>query len=479
MTYNYATPEEVGIPSENIEKFINILEENSLATHNLIIMRQGKVVFEHYWEPFHREFRHRMYSVTKSFVSLAIGFLEQEGRINLDDPISKYFPKESVNSHPYQKSQTIRHMLMMATAMPNTDWFRDKPKDRVQHYFDRNGKGAHPSGTVYCYDSEGSFILGTLVERVTGQKLFVFLKEKLFDKIGLGEVDCLECTGGHSWSDSALLCRPIDLLRVVEFCLNKGEGILNEDYIIAATKKQIDNSRADSSEYANFGYGYQIWRNHDNSFFFNGMGCQYALCVPEKELIMIYNGDNQGNANAERIIFDNFFQLISREAGQPLPPSKPICTDNLKLHFVKGKRHSIIEKSIGGKVYKLEENPMGITEISFTFEEEKGILYYKNAQGEKEIAFGLCKNEFGFFPQSGYSDRVGTLAGNIFYKCAASAAWVDDSSLFIKVQIIDNYFGNLGIRVRFSENNIGLQMFKAAEDFLNEYEGFAGGSFKK
>ena len=108
MTYHRfetATPEEVGISSANIRKFVEVLEENELQTHNILLLRHGKLIFEQYWAPFHREHKHRMYSVTKSFVSLAIGFLEQEGRLSLDDPISTYFPAESENAHPFRQKQ--------------------------------------------------------------------------------------------------------------------------------------------------------------------------------------------------------------------------------------------------------------------------------------------------------------------------------------------------------------------------------------
>ena len=75
---NYSTPEKEGIKSSDILNYIKILEGSNLSTHNLIIMRRGKIIFEKYWKPFNDKFLHRMYSVTKSFVALAIGFCEQD-----------------------------------------------------------------------------------------------------------------------------------------------------------------------------------------------------------------------------------------------------------------------------------------------------------------------------------------------------------------------------------------------------------------
>ena len=120
----YITSEQAGIRSEHIEQFVRRLEENGLATHSLILARGNRIFFEHYWEPFHSEFLHRMYSVSKSFVAIAIGFLEQDGLIGLDESISKYFGEELKNQpDQYMHDQTLRHMLMMSTAKPPKDWF--------------------------------------------------------------------------------------------------------------------------------------------------------------------------------------------------------------------------------------------------------------------------------------------------------------------------------------------------------------------
>ena len=75
----YKTPEAVGISSANIQKYINILEGRRLSTHSLIIARGDDIVFEKYWAPFTPDFGHRMYSISKSVVAIAVGFAEQEG----------------------------------------------------------------------------------------------------------------------------------------------------------------------------------------------------------------------------------------------------------------------------------------------------------------------------------------------------------------------------------------------------------------
>ncbi|MBE7012247.1 MAG: serine hydrolase [Ruminococcaceae bacterium] len=489
---DYSSPEKMGIKSSNIEAFVRILEEKRLSTHSLIIMRNGNIIFEKYWAPFHKEFQHRMYSVTKSFVALAIGFLEQDGLVDLDAPMIKYFPDELENQPDENlRNQTVRDMLKMSTAKPGEDWFTARCEDRVRFYFENKRYESRPSGTIFEYDSTGSFVLGALVERLTGKELLEYLREKALDEIGFSKDACiLKCPGGHSWGDSALICRADDLLKTAMWVMNKGEWngkqLLNKEYIEKAVSKQISNTALGLDEYNTQGYGYQFWRTFDNSFFFNGMGDQLGVCVPDKDIIMVINSDNQGYAASRKIIMDSFFDEVVRKAVDGELPenveaqsSLENYTKDLKLQAAIGEKYNNWQDKVNGVTYVLNKNPMGISKMKLCFEGNKGTLYYTNEQGDKELPFGMCYNEFAPFPQEGYSDEVGSQKGDRLYDCAASAAWVGENQLFIKVQIIDTYFGRLNINLGFKDGQIGVHMNKTAEDFLNEYQGNASGKAEK
>ena len=486
---NTMTPEQAGISSDAIRKYISLLEGNRLSTHDLIFMKGDRIFFEEYWAPFHKDFSHRMYSVTKSLVSLAVGFALQDGLLHLEDPIEIYFPKELEHqTDPHMRRQTIRHMLMMSTAKPPEDWFAARTDDRVRFYFENPAPQSRPSGTIYQYDSTGSFVLCALVERLTGKTFLAYLKEKLFDEIGISpNIRCLKCPGGHSWGDSAVLCTARDLLKIARFTMNQGswngKQLLNKEYIRAAVSKQIDNNPSGLAEFDNQGYGYLFWRTFRNSYFFNGMGCQYAVCVPDKDLIMVYNGDNQGKLTAKKIVMDHFFSLIADPmTKEPLPEDQEAqkrlaaAVSDLKLAAAVGEAESDFLPKINNVTYLMEENPMHLTKMRIVIDGKKGKLEYTNSQGDKVLFFGMTENVFAPFPQEGYSKETGSVfSKGHYYNCAASAAWIEPQKLFIKVQIIDDYFGNLNITLGFTENEIGVYMVKNAEDFLSEYEGFAGG----
>ncbi len=481
------TPEQGGIPSLAIKEFLETLEKGELSTHSVIIAKGNDILFEKYYEPFTADFSHRIYSETKSFVALAVGFAEQDGLVKLDDPISKYFPLECENiEDPNMGAQTVRQMLMMSTPKHEDYWFNIRTDDRVRDYF-KKAKTVAPCGSKFQYDSSGSFVLGAMVERVTEKSLVDYLDEKLFSKIGISREDvrCLKAPGGHSWGDSAMLMKPSDLVKVIRFLLDKGkvngEQILNEKFVCDATSGLISTEHF-YGKYARMGYGYLIWRTYENSFFFNGMGAQFAVGSPDKDLILVVTSDDQGIAEAKDIILNGYFDKVYSKAGEPLLEDKKAFAElesyakSLKLFCEKGGKISSLAEKINGKTFVLDKNPMGIENLKFTFAKDRGILEYKNATGQKSLAFGMCENCFTVFPEEGYSREVGSqyAVGN-YYKCATSAAWKTENRLVLNVQVIDEYFGRLWMAFDFENGKVTVTMTKSAEDFFATYEGTAKG----
>ena len=116
---------------------------------------------------------------------------------------------------------------------------------------------------------------------------------------------------------------------------------------------------------------------------------------------------------------------------------------------------------------------MKIKHFRLDFEGDEGVFTYENATSEKALRFGFGHNVFMPFPEEGYSDLTANqYAHGNFYDCAISADWCEEQALRIRVQIIDKYFGNLGIVLAFkNETEASVRMSKTAEDFLLEYSG--------
>ena len=164
-------PENKGVSSGNIADYISYLKRRGIIMHSILMLRGNDIIAEYYYEPFHKEFQHRMYSETKSYVSIAIGLLEEEGKLNLDDKIVDWFPEKiDCEISPNLKEQTIKNMLMMETSVYPDYWFTSGNPDRVNLYFHGRPK-PYPAGTIWEYDSPGSQVLCALVEKITGKYL--------------------------------------------------------------------------------------------------------------------------------------------------------------------------------------------------------------------------------------------------------------------------------------------------------------------
>ena len=485
--FKTATPESLGIPSRAIEKFISFCERRGSCTHSMLFLRHGKICAEGYHAPYNEHSLNRMYSQTKSFVSVAIGCLLDEGKLMLQDKIASHFPDRlSHELPPYLAEQTVQQMLTMTTSVYNEPvWFTAKDPDRVHLYFDK-GDGARPAGTVFRYDSAGSQVLSALVERLSGMSLLDYLKKKLFSHTGGFEsAHILKTPHGESWGDSAMLCTLRDMATfgnlVMHYGNHEGTQLVSELYLREATSPLVYNNTAGFYHVFHHGYGYQIWCTEQNGFAFVGMGDQLTVCLPERDFLFTMTADNQGNPAMRQLIINALFDIVVADMQDtPLPeaPEDAAALANILSHLTLrampyGVRSQFWDK-ISGKVFRAEDNGMGIVTLSLTLGEDTGVFSYENAQGQKHLPFGIGKNEFSRFPEFGYSDEFGGISGpdDFTYRCATSLGFAEEKKCLLRMQIIDRYLGNFTATLAFKdEDTVTVHIEKTAEHFLKEYNG--------
>ncbi|MCK5468274.1 MAG: serine hydrolase, partial [Cyclobacteriaceae bacterium] len=114
----YSTPEAEGVSSKAIINFIEAAEkEQPDALHSLMVVRHGKIIAEGWWNPYNAETPHQLYSLSKSFVSTAIGLAIEENLLSIDDQVISFFPdKTPENPGNNLKSMRIRDLLTMNTG---------------------------------------------------------------------------------------------------------------------------------------------------------------------------------------------------------------------------------------------------------------------------------------------------------------------------------------------------------------------------
>jgi len=483
--FKTVSPESIGISSKYVSQFINTLNERSLATHSIILARGKSIFAESYWAPFNKDFCHRMYSQTKSFVSVAIGLLIDDGLLSLDDKICSHFPEKIEREIPVNLAKmTIRDMLTMQTCGFAPSWFTNSDPDRTHLYLNKNSADIIP-GTRFAYDSDSTQVLSSLVEKLAKKSLFDFLNERIFSHLGTFKTaSILKTKNDDSFGDSALLCTTRDMVSFARFVMDggkvSGKQLLGEGYLKEATSPLVDNDTLGYKAYNTSGYGYLFWCIGNDCFFLNGMGCQMTFCVPKHDLIFSITSDNQGFSDAKSLIVTAFYDLIVKNLNDtPLPEDikayKELCnlSSSQKLMHLESNTETDLKNRINGKKYICDNNPMGISEFTFEFDKNEGRLIYANAQGNKILPFGIDKNIFCKFPQQNYSHIHAGLPSQdgYLYNCAASLAFTEENKLKIKVQIIDIYMGNLTMTFSFKGDRAQVVMTKSAEDFLKEYQG--------
>lgn len=454
----------------DIRKFIETIETGN-NMHSVLMMHGDDVLFEGYWAPFTKDAKQRMYSETKSLVGIAVGMLEYEGKLSLDDPIYTYFTDKIDRELPPElKTQTIRDNLMMCTAVSYPDWFTNEDRDRVHLYFNKSYITKLP-GTLFEYDSTGSQVLGCLVERLSGKSVLKYLQ----DKAGLfKDAKMLKVPTGESWADSSLICTLREMAEFGRFVMNgcvtkDGEETVSKKFYKEAVSKLVSNDRAGFYSYKSLGYGYQIWHLFEDGFAFFGMGNQLTVCIPSKDFLFTCTADDQGYEESRRVLLDALYKYVVNKLDEPSDKDyKPV----LSLKHAEGRVDSAIIPSINNVKYMAKENPMGIKWFTLSFTEDNLEFTYENAQGIKVIKAGACFNIFDKFPEEGYSKDIGGVKepGNK-YDCAFSYAFESEQNLLLQCRIIDEYLGNLSVFFGFNKDVATVRFMKNAEDFLEEYSG--------
>lgn len=488
----YVTPESEGLPSSAVLELLDFFREEHINMHSFMLVRRGKILTEAYYKPFDEHFMHRLYSCSKSIVALAVGRLVGEGRVSLSDPLLSYFPEFSP-SDPEQRRTTVEDALKMTLPFVGSHYARF-PGERGEGKLISDGwdsayfSDRHPTvklpGTLFNYHSHTSYILGLLVERVSGESFLDYLRP-IFDKIGVSEnIRSVNSPDGHPWGSSGVICTMRDFAKIGELILRRGEyrgeQLLPRDYMERATSPLTDTQHDGGYSAARVGYGYQIWAER-YGYGMHGLGGQLVFCFPEKDFMFVCNADTQDSVgNRMDAIYREVSRLYRRIEDTSLPEGDDLLTlrravGELRVDRSFGAPHSTLEVKFASKVFTLSQNPMGIKHLSLAFSGSEGILRYDTPRGDREILFGLGDYREILFPEEHYYDLTVKRSGGRTPRALATGSFVREEKLLIVVDIIDNSLATLGISIELSGDSISLKMTNSAEEFLSEYRGFAIG----
>ncbi len=195
--------------------------KEKFLTDSIVIIKDGKLVFEKYRAPYTRDHLHRLWSMTKSFLNGLVGITVKKGLLKLEDPVHKFIPEMAEGA---KKQVLIEHLLMMAPGLSwNESYTHFFASDVLPMLYGKSGSMAErvarnamseEAGAKYVYSSGTSNLLGAVVKAAVGaQEWGVYWDRELFRPLGI-ERYTFENDGSETEvASSYLYLTPLDIAR--------------------------------------------------------------------------------------------------------------------------------------------------------------------------------------------------------------------------------------------------------------------------
>ncbi len=430
-----STPEAQGVASHALFNLVNALESKIDHVHSLMVVRHGNVIAEGWWRPYAADKPHMLFSLSKSFTSTAIGMLQAEGRLSINDTLVKYFPEaKSKDPKNHIDDLRLRDMLCMSTGQSEADI------DKIPFVGEHPSKSflstpvLHIPGTLWHYNTPSTYMLSYVAQKVTGKTVRDYLGPRLFAPLGMGDPQWDQSSEGVDWGGFGLNLRTEDIAKFGQLLLQRGEfggkRILPADWVDLATSKQASNGGNPDSDW-NQGYGFQFWRCRYGAYRGDGAFCQFMVVMPEQDCVIAVTSGSNDYQGVLNVLFDN---LLTELRPVPLPPDK---TEEARLAArLKGLTMPPVQTGADsaagvpvGKAFTFADNEFQLKSLTLS-----------SGGAAPKIRLGMGGADLSFALKPGDWVDVGTIPGRTHPQMggglkhvSASGAWVGPHVLKIKL----------------------------------------------
>ena len=280
-------------------------------TDGLMILKDGEIVYENYWNKNKENSKHIIWSVSKSFLSALVGIALDEGLIeDINDPIIKYL--DDFKGTGYE-GVSIKNLLQMSSGIKFNEDYGDPDSDinrygRVtatgtsQREFAKTLKNSKKPGTYNHYISLDSQMLGMLVAEVSNMSVKEYLYEKIWSQIGMQD-DAFYLTDKQEveMSLGGLNVTLRDMAKFGQLYLNKGEWngnqIVPSEWVANSTvplDKHVQPNAGEEFTSDAWGYGYQWWvpGPEVSDYTAHGIYNQFIYVNPESNVVIAKTSSN-------------------------------------------------------------------------------------------------------------------------------------------------------------------------------------------
>ena len=306
-SWRTSTPEEQGMDSQKLAAMLEEVKRQSLDLHSLLVIRNGYIVSETYFQSYSQDVKHEVYSCTKSFIATLIGIANDKGYIaGVNLPVEDFFPGRSFENQDARKqAMTLDNLLTMRSGL---DWEESdtaigkmyQSRDWVKFMMDMP-MAAQP-GSRFNYCSGCSHILSAILQQKTGTNTRDFAQRVLLGPLGISNASWSTDPAGLPIGGWGLQITPRDMAKLGYLYLHDGnwdgQQVVSAGWVKTAVQKHTETD-------TQLGYGYQWWTYPSlGAFAALGRYGQTIFVIPDLKIIIVTTAALDGH--------DAIFQLIEK-----------------------------------------------------------------------------------------------------------------------------------------------------------------------
>ncbi len=271
-----------GISAKGISNLFEDFENNNVRLHSFMLVKDGAVAYESYSAPFGENDTHSVYSISKSFLSVALSFAIDEGLLSENTLFTDIFPEYKKKKDKYLAKLSVYDLISMRSGK-RLSVLMKKSDDWVADFV--SAPWDFEPGTDFRYVNENYYVLSEMICKLSGCSLTEYLTPRLYEPLGIDTPFWETSPKGYEAGGWGLHLKTEDIAKFVLCCQSggvfEGNRIINEEYIKKATSKISGTAGSQRKADSKAGYGYGFWQceNKYADFRCEGMYSQYAVSL--------------------------------------------------------------------------------------------------------------------------------------------------------------------------------------------------------
>ena len=389
---------------------------------SVVVVKDGKVIFRKGYGmanlelgvPVEPDMIFRLGSVTKQFTAVAILILAEQGKLSLDDEITKFLPDYPAKTQRVTVEQLLTHTsgIKSYTSLPEwlLIWRKDTELNDLIGLFKDKPSDFAP-GERWSYNNSGYVLLGAIIEKVSGQSYQDFVEKNIFQRLGMAHsfydntarVIPRRVTGYSKGKDGYInapylsmtqphaagaLVSSVDDLALWDAALYTDKLVKQETLKRAWTPAKLTNGKP-----THYGFGWAINSYEGHTVIEHGGGINgfstYALRMPEDRVfVAVLTNKDSGGPGPARVVLKIAALTVGKPYREPtvinLGPS--VLDSYIGVYQLNEKEEAIIRRE-GEKLFvsfpgagKTEINPSSETEF-FIKDSRSRLNFTRNAGG--------------------------------------------------------------------------------------------------